>query len=114
MTTPATRAPRIVATSTATRATSSGKAAHLRAASRHHRAPRHVTAHVDTEVIAMTNVPGHTEARMQLVAVTTVVTTATLATIIPLTGTELTPFQCRLQVELRISFTQKIDRDWQF
>ena len=93
MTTPATRAPRIVATSTATRATSSGKAAHLRAALRHHRAPRHVTAHVDTEVVAMTNVLElRTEARMQLVAVTTVVTTATLATIIPLTGTELMPF----------------------
>ena len=72
---------RSVATSTTTRATSCGKVAHLRAALRRQRV-RHVTAHVDIETVAMTNVPEYILERRMLAA-SSVVTTATLG------GTEL-------------------------
>ena len=80
MATPTIEVSQSVATSTTTRATSCGKASHLRAASRRQRV-RHVTAHVDIETVATTNVSERIERHM--LAATSVVTTATLG------GTEL-------------------------
>ena len=81
MATPTIEVSQSVATSITTRATSCGKASHLRAALRRQRV-RHVTAHVDIETVAMTNVPEYILERRMLAA-SSVVTTATLG------GTEL-------------------------